>query len=74
MRFQVGDLVSERLGDDLGLVVSVDKANSKSLGSSIHSNSHIENSFDIYYVFFPENGRVHGPYYPAELNLKVGII
>ena len=74
MRFQIGDLVSERSGLTLGVVVNVDKANSSSLKSSKHSSPLITNSFDIYYVFFPSHGKINGPYYPSELLLKNGIM
>ena len=69
MRYQVGDLVIKRTGDDFGVVVSVNKANSTSLQMSRHSQNHLTNSPDIYYVFFPEIG-YDGPYYTSELCLK----
>lgn len=75
MRFQIGDLVSlpkyceENL---LGVVVKIDKANSKSLLSSTHSSELIKNSSDIYYVFFSD-ATTSGPYYTSELVLKNGI-
>lgn len=69
MRYQVGDLVIKRAGTDIGVVVYVDKANSDSLKLSKHSQQHLKNSSDIYYVFFPEAG-FKGPYYTSELLLK----
>lgn len=69
MRYQIGDLVVKRTGDDFGVVVSVDKANASSLKISQHSKTHLANSPDIYYVFFPQIG-YDGPYYTSELKLK----
>lgn len=69
MRYQIGDLVVKRAGEDFGLVVYVNKANSTSLGTSQHSRNHLKNSPDIYYVFFPNSG-YEGPYYTSELCLK----
>ena len=69
MRYQVGDLVVKRTGEDFGVVVSVDKANSSSLATSQHSKNLLKNAPDIYYVFFPDIGR-GGPYYTSELRLK----
>ena len=71
LNFKVGDLVTNRLGGDLGLVVKIDKANSSSLKKSVHSISLLDNSPDIYYVFFPD-GSTAGPYYTSELLLKNG--
>lgn len=68
MRYQIGDLVVKRSGNDFGVVVYVDKANSKSL-TSMCSQRHLKNSPDIYYVFFPTAGYA-GPYYTSELLLK----
>ena len=69
MRYQIGDLVVKRQGNDVGVVVKVNKANSQSLKLSLHSQQHLKNSPDIYYVFFPEIG-YDGPYYTSELRLK----
>lgn len=69
MRYQVGDLVIKRTGEDFGVIVSVNKANSDSLKTSQHSKNHLDNSPDIYYVFFPQVG-FDGPYYTSELRLK----
>ena len=68
MRFQVGDLVkapSSSTGESiLAIVVMVDKANSSSLLSSIHSSSMVANSLDLYYVF---SDALSGPYFTSEL-------
>jgi len=69
LRYQIGDLVVKRIGEDFGVIVRVDKANSKSLCLSYHSQQHLKNSTDIYYVFFPQAGYC-GPYYTSELRLK----
>jgi len=69
LRYQIGDLVIKREGNDFGVIVGVNKANSTSLSLSIHSQHHLKNSLDIYYVFFPEKG-YDGPYYTSELHLK----
>lgn len=69
MRYQIGDLVIKRSGEDFGVVVSVNKANSTALKISQHSKNHLENSTDIYYVFFPQVG-FDGPYYTSDLHLK----
>lgn len=69
MRYQIGDLVIKRLGEDFGVVVGVNKANAASLKTSQHSKNHLDNSPDIYYVFFPQVG-YDGPYYTSELHLK----
>ena len=70
MRYQVGDLVVKRTDDTrFGVVVQVDKANSRSLMISRHSQQHLKNAPDIYYVFFSKTG-YEGPYYTSELRLK----
>lgn len=69
MRYQVGDLVVKRMGENVGVIVAIDKANSNSLKLSKHSQQHLKNSSDIYYVFFPDTG-YNGPYYTSELLLK----
>lgn len=70
MRYQIGDLVvAKRSNNDIGVIVEVSKANSNSLKLSKHSQQHLKNSFDIYYVFFPKTG-YNGPYYKSELLLK----
>ena len=69
MQYQIGDLVIKKTGNDFGVVVSVNKANSASLITSQHSKNLIKNSSDVYYVFFPRIGR-DGPYYTSELCLK----
>lgn len=66
MRFQVGDMVTTQSNLALGLVVKVTKANSSTLMSSKHSSRLVENSPDIYYVYF-SNDSVSGPYYMSEL-------
>lgn len=69
MRYQVGDLVVKRTGENFGVIVSVNKANFASLVNSQHSKNLLKNSPDIYYVFFPEIG-YDGPYYTSDLRLK----
>lgn len=69
MRYQIGDLVVKRMGKDFGVIVSVNKANAISLMTSQHSKSYLNNSPDIYYVFFPHVG-FDGPFYTSELSLK----
>jgi len=69
LRYQIGDLVIKRLGKDFGVVIEVNKANSTSLKISQHSKNHLDNSSDIYYVFFPRGDDV-GPYYTSDLHLK----
>jgi len=68
LRFQVGDLVKvSRGGNNLGIIVDVNKANSSSLMSSRHSASLVQNSPDIYYVYFSNDLQVCGPFYTSEL-------
>lgn len=55
--------------DNVGVIVSVTKANSNSLKLWSHSQQYIKNSQDIYYVFFDGIG-CKGPYYTSELHLK----
>lgn len=69
MRYQVGDLVTKRTGQDFGVIVDVQKANSQSLRLWSHSQQYLKNSPDIYYVFFTNAG-YDGPYYTSELRLK----
>ena len=69
MRYQVGDLVTRRTGIHFGVIVCVEKANSESLKLWSHSQQHLKNSPDIYYVFFNDRG-CDGPYYTSELRLK----
>jgi len=69
LRYQVGDLVTKRVGKDFGVVVSVGKANSKSLSSWSQPQQYIKNAQDIYYVFFDGSG-FDGPFYTSELLLK----
>lgn len=69
MRYQVGDLVTKRTGNDFGVVVGVEKANGESLKLWSHAQQHLKNSPDIYYVFFPGTG-YEGPYYTSDLQLK----
>jgi heat shock protein HspQ len=69
LRYQIGDLVTKRKGSDFGVIVSVDKANSKSLSTWSQSQQYLKNSQDIYYVFFEGTG-YEGPYYTSELQLK----
>ena len=69
MRYQIGDLVTKRTGQEFGVVVSVDKANSNSLRSWSQSQQYLKNSPDIYYVFFAGTG-YEGPYYTSDLRLK----
>jgi hypothetical protein len=59
----------KRAEDDVGVIIAVDKANASSLKLSKHSQQHLKNSSDIYYVFFPRSG-FNGPYYTSELLLK----
>lgn len=68
MRYQVGDLVTKRLGGDFGVIIGVEKANSKSL-TFWGQSQHLKNSQDIYYVFFDGSG-YDGPFYTSELLLK----
>lgn len=68
MRFQVGDLVSAKKNGKIGFIFEVSKANSSSLGSSLHSLEHLRHSFDVYYVFFPGlDTKI--PLYGSELSL-----
>ena len=67
--YKIGDLVAKRTGEDFGVVIEVNKANSISLSTSQHSKNLLKNSTDIYYVFFPNSG-YEGPYYTSELCLK----
>jgi len=69
LRFQVGDLVKVRQERGTGIVVKINKANSLSLSSSRHSMQHVQNSPDIYYVYFSDESSVDGPYYTSELSL-----
>jgi hypothetical protein len=69
LRYQIGDLVTRRTDINFGVVVSVEKANSESLKLWSHSQQHLKNSPDIYYVFFTDRG-YGGPYYTSELCLK----
>ena len=70
MRYQIGDLVTRRIDQNFGVIVSVDKANSKSLNAWFpQSQQYLKNSQDIYYVFFEGSG-FEGPYYSSELTLK----
>lgn len=69
MQYQIGDLVIKKSGEEFGVIVGIDKANSKSLILSNHSQQHLKNSSDIYYVFF-SNFMRSGPYYTSELLLK----
>jgi len=69
LRYQIGDLVVKRTGEDFGVIVSINKANSASLSTSQHSKNLLSCSTDIYYVFFPETG-FDGPYYTSDLALK----
>jgi hypothetical protein len=66
LRFQVGDMVTTSGNLSLGVVVKVAKANSTALLSSTHSSRLVENSPDIYYVYF-SNDNISGPYYTSEL-------
>lgn len=50
----------------LGVVVKVGKANSVSLAASRHSEEYIQNSPDIYFVFFTDTA-MSGPFYASEL-------
>lgn len=69
LRFQIGDLVKVRQETGTGIVVKVNKANSLSLSSSRHSVQHVQNSPDVYYVYFSNESLVDGPYYTSELSL-----
>jgi hypothetical protein len=69
MRFQVGDMVSVLKDNHVGIVIKADKANSKTLSSSTHSNNLVKNSTDIYYILLP-GSKMSGPYYASELVLK----
>lgn len=62
-------MVTKRLEESVGVIIDAEKANSVSLKNSSHSRHLIDNSQDIYYVFFPGSG-ITGPYYSSELRLK----
>lgn len=67
LRFQIGDMVTTSKDcKSFGLIVRIDKANAKALGSSQHSASLINNAHDIYYVLF-SSAEISGPYYNSEL-------
>ncbi len=69
MRYRIGDLVTKRIEQDFGVVMSVKKANAQSLTLLNYSYQHLKHSPDIYYVFFSKTGYC-GPYYTSELKLK----
>lgn len=69
MRYQIGDLVVKRESNDFGVIVGIDKANSKSMNFSSHSRNLLKNLPDIYYVYFNREG-IEGPYYTSDLYLK----
>lgn len=73
MHYQIGDLVvkknTKKLKKDFGIVINIKKANSTTLTISNHSQYHLKNSLNIYYVFFP-NDLYTGPYYNSELLLQ----
>jgi heat shock protein HspQ len=73
MRFQVGDLVTTPPQQNgigmLGVVIKVDKANSSSLNSSVHSSNLLKIAQPIYWVLLSDQ-TTNGPYYTSELVLK----
>lgn len=69
MRYQIGDLVTERTGENFGIVISIKKANSESLILQGRSQQYVNNADNMYYVFFTET-RHDGPYFTSELKLK----
>ena len=66
MHFQVGDLVSLRSSGKIGFVLEASKANYFSLKNSVHSESLIAGSPDIYFVYVPHMN-MSVPRYASEL-------